>query len=114
MSRNVDEEELFRKLHKVSLVGNHRVDTIKTRESSSNWRLTKRNRSDDELFVSVSKTPLVPNASSPFRRIGFLPSAEESVDRRAEEEPFNLSDPVSDQIVFINVIVLLFTISDVE
>lgn len=50
-------------------------------------RLIKRNRSEDDIVLSVLKTPLRKNTISPFKRI--FSSAEEHVDRDPEEEPFN-------------------------
>ncbi|XP_065213038.1 potassium voltage-gated channel subfamily KQT member 1 isoform X2 [Planococcus citri] len=50
-------------------------------------RFIKRNRSEDDIVLSVLKTPLRKNTISPFKRI--FSSAEEHVDREPEEEPFN-------------------------
>ena len=77
-----EEVQLYRKPRQVTV--------IRTRNVVAHQRkLNKRNHSEDDIVLSVLKTPLVKTAS-PFRRI--FSSAEENVDRSPEEEPFNPND----------------------
>lgn len=76
-----EEIELFRKSRLITVVNSSGTTRTKS--------LTKRNHSEDDIVLSVLKTPLVKN-TSPFRRI--FSSVEEHVDRQPEEEPFNPSN----------------------
>lgn len=76
-----EERELYRKSRDITFINLTSVYRSK--------KLIKRNRSEDDIVLSIIKTPLVKN-TSPFRRI--FSSVEENVDRQPEEEPFSLSD----------------------
>lgn len=76
-----EEAQLYRKPRQVTAV------LSRKNVFAQHTKLRKRNRSEDDIVLSVLKTPLVKNAS-PFRRI--FSSVEDNVDRPSpEEEPFN-------------------------
>ncbi len=110
MSRNTeeeadedDEEEEKIKLYRKPRETPRLVNTCRAR---SHKNLERRHRSEDDIVLSVIKTPLVKNVS-PFRRI--FSSVDENVDARPEAEPFNASVSIKLRCSFTYLHVCIYT-----